>query len=490
MLEWTILDRRKLLKLCETAKLKMGEKYCLAYHPSQAYRDLQEMGGVRLKELKDHTNDAGGAWGADTWACLVKDDVDEFDETETNSGLDNTKSKRAILIPVSVFSSAQIIKICDYLGQNDDYRRFGADEETPSGVEDGIRNLPQIPGSQELSIQLSSIEHPDDTATEEIVEDDIEFDDLPPHHDTFIDGEARPSMLRPNLSKNMLNGSRQREITELNKSGTIYFICDCGYSSANKSATSRHKCRSGDSVMFQCQECTKVCKNPGSLKRHVTSKHKNSSRDCTDIDDSSTLNTVEVNQSNETTVELGSETSYKCDICGKTLKSSANLTKHMERVHGNGTIDNGSLSHSNVVQLQKNSLNDGANEQVSNSQEKQADKSKESNVQCNLCGKTLKSIANLSKHKERVHKVTLEDGQPISKSSSKTPLSVSNIERLLDVSDKTGNDGNDESNESNKLGHPEAVAGVSGQGRVTRGQQLVGGRRRSLSLLKHKGRKR
>ena len=118
--------------------------------------------------------------GVDTWACLVKDDVDEFDETETNSGLDNTKSKRAILIPVSVFSSAQIIKICDYLGQNDDYRRFGADEETPSGVEDGIRNSTQILGSQELSIQLSSIEHPDDTATEEIVEDDIEFDDLPP----------------------------------------------------------------------------------------------------------------------------------------------------------------------------------------------------------------------------------------------------------------------------------------------------------------------
>ena len=188
LLEWTILERRKLLKLCETAKLKSGEKYCLAYHPSQAFRDLQEMGGVRLKDLKDNTNAIGGAWCADTWACLVRDDVDsEFDQTESNSGLDNTKSKRAILIPVSAFTSAQIIKICDYLGQNDDYRRFGADEETPSGVEYGFRNSTQITGSQELSLQLSRTEEPvGDAAAEGPAEEMIEFDDLQPQNDTFF----------------------------------------------------------------------------------------------------------------------------------------------------------------------------------------------------------------------------------------------------------------------------------------------------------------
>ena len=100
-----------------------------------------------------------------------------------------------------MFSSTQIIKICDYLGQNDDYRRFGADKETLSGEEDGIRNSTHIPGCQELSIQLSLIEHPDETATEEIVEDDIEFNDLPPHYDTFIDGEARRRMLRGQISQ-------------------------------------------------------------------------------------------------------------------------------------------------------------------------------------------------------------------------------------------------------------------------------------------------
>ena len=58
-LDWSILQRRKLIKLMETSKLKEGEKYCLALHPSQNYRDLQEMGGVRWEDLKDHTNAVG-----------------------------------------------------------------------------------------------------------------------------------------------------------------------------------------------------------------------------------------------------------------------------------------------------------------------------------------------------------------------------------------------------------------------------------------------
>ena len=69
-LDWTVLERRKLLKICETAKLSNGDKYCLAFHPSQAYRDLQDRGGVKLKDLKDHNNAVGGSWGTDAWACL------------------------------------------------------------------------------------------------------------------------------------------------------------------------------------------------------------------------------------------------------------------------------------------------------------------------------------------------------------------------------------------------------------------------------------
>ena len=94
----------------------------IAWHFMQAVpnRDFQELGGVILKDLKDQTNGTGGAWGSNTWANLVKDDVDEeFGEDEIHSGLEETKSKRAILIPLKVFTSAQIIKICENLGQID-----------------------------------------------------------------------------------------------------------------------------------------------------------------------------------------------------------------------------------------------------------------------------------------------------------------------------------------------------------------------------------
>ena len=52
--DWSILDRKKILKICETKKLKNGEKYCLAFHPSSRYVDFQEMGGIKLKDLKSH----------------------------------------------------------------------------------------------------------------------------------------------------------------------------------------------------------------------------------------------------------------------------------------------------------------------------------------------------------------------------------------------------------------------------------------------------
>ena len=45
-MEWSLLERRKLMKLMETAQLKTGEKYCLAYHPSRSIQDLQDLGGV------------------------------------------------------------------------------------------------------------------------------------------------------------------------------------------------------------------------------------------------------------------------------------------------------------------------------------------------------------------------------------------------------------------------------------------------------------
>ena len=105
------------MKLMETVKLKKGEKYCLAYHPSRSIQDLQELDGVSLKDLKERTNAVVGCLDSDSWALLVRDDIDIDLETTSDdakeSGLENTQSKIPILIPVSVFSSTQIMRICD-----------------------------------------------------------------------------------------------------------------------------------------------------------------------------------------------------------------------------------------------------------------------------------------------------------------------------------------------------------------------------------------
>ena len=37
MLVWSLVERRKILKICETKKLKNGQLYCLAFHPSPRY---------------------------------------------------------------------------------------------------------------------------------------------------------------------------------------------------------------------------------------------------------------------------------------------------------------------------------------------------------------------------------------------------------------------------------------------------------------------
>ena len=177
------------------------------------------MGGVRLKDLKDHTNSVGGSWGNDSWACLVRDDVDiDFETTADNevgqSGLDNTQSKRALLIPVSVFSSTQIIRLCDFLGQNDDYKRYGADEETPSGVEEfsGYRNSTQLPGSQGLRLHVSSIEQVEE-------EEGIQFDNLTrPEESEFSDQSAEEA--------NALTGIEVgEEIENISKDLISYALC-------------------------------------------------------------------------------------------------------------------------------------------------------------------------------------------------------------------------------------------------------------------------
>ena len=120
MVDWSILERGKILKICETSKMKNGQKYCLAFHASQRHADIQELGGVSLKDLRAHTNAVGGAWGEDTYAALVKDDCEEVLEApeEECSGLDDTTPKRALSISLGVFTSSHIMKIATATGMS------------------------------------------------------------------------------------------------------------------------------------------------------------------------------------------------------------------------------------------------------------------------------------------------------------------------------------------------------------------------------------
>ena len=67
------------MKFMVTAKLKTREKYCFVFHPS--IKDLQDLGGVSLKELKEHANAVGGYQGSDSRFLLVRDNVDLVIET-------------------------------------------------------------------------------------------------------------------------------------------------------------------------------------------------------------------------------------------------------------------------------------------------------------------------------------------------------------------------------------------------------------------------
>ena len=119
--------------------------------------DFQEMRGVKMKDLQTHTNAVGEKQGDDTWAALVRDNCEEaFNTSEDGAAsFDDTQPKRAILIPLSVFPSNQIMKIANLLGQSKDYKKFGADEETPSAAKE-IRNSTQRTGTS-LNLVISDV---------------------------------------------------------------------------------------------------------------------------------------------------------------------------------------------------------------------------------------------------------------------------------------------------------------------------------------------
>ena len=294
---------------------------------SPRHVDFQEMGGIRLKDLKTHTNSVGGAWGEDTWAAMVKDSCEAVLDT-TDDNLEETQAKRALLIPLSAFTSTHIIKIATATGQTEDFKKYGVDEETPSGCEDP-KNSTQRSGGSSYNLVLpdvSSIQSPqaNDEESEGInfdvlerpssldimqessdgaefgaeeshegtefeadgTHDETEFGGDESNENTlteetededgmlFLDAHTPRTHRRAHLGKTLKASSRN--ITVVESGNNTFFVCPCGFSSTNRSGSSRHKCRSPvEGVTFACKECNKICKNAGSLKRHTMSMHKN-----------------------------------------------------------------------------------------------------------------------------------------------------------------------------------------------------------------------
>jgi hypothetical protein len=315
------------------------------------YVDFQEMGGVKLKDLKTHTNAVGGAWGDDTWAALVRDNCEAILDTteDAAAGYDDTHAKRALLIPISAFTSTQIMKIATLTGQTEDYKKFGVDEETPSGVED-IRNSTQQSGSSYSLVlsDVSSIQTPEEVdgldivfdellrpSLENVLEDTRENDEIDDEEEVTINTTVAEeescgdyinfSTNKPRLSKTMKAGNPTRNITIVESQDKTFFVCPCGFSSTNKSGSSRHKCRKEADVAFKCKDCDKVCKNPGSLKRHTQYVHRRQSVSLPAGAGHSEICPV-INQSR---VSL-----HECALCGKILATKKNLQSHIDKIHG------------------------------------------------------------------------------------------------------------------------------------------------------------
>ena len=175
------------------------------------------MGGVKLKDLKTHTNAVGGAWGDDTWAALVKDNYETVLESSSGQAeerQEETRPKRALLIPLSTFTSAQIIKIATMTGQTDHYKKFGADEETPSGVEDDVRNSTQRSETESYNLVLSDVSRIPNRE-----EESIEFEELGmPGSTDFLkdDNEHQEMELTDIIRRTMVEPEPEKNSTEVN----------------------------------------------------------------------------------------------------------------------------------------------------------------------------------------------------------------------------------------------------------------------------------
>ena len=142
-----------------------------------------------------------------------------------------------------------------------------------------------------------------------------------------------------------------------------------------------------------CEICQKTLLNESNLKKHMERMH------AQEVQHASSSTTVSLDNppstaNASTTAKNTSDNS--CGICGKTLMNESNLKKHMDRVHSSNREKVNStkaLSQTKIRSLLDQTVDES--ESTTNTSMP--------NLSCTICNKTLKTKANLEKHMAQVH---------------------------------------------------------------------------------------
>ena len=135
-----------------------------------------------------------------------------------------------------------------------------------------------------------------------------------------------------NSTFNSTTGGRK-----INMINNIY-VCECGSSSTSFSGAQRHKCLK-EKPLFKCPLCAKSCNNPGSLKLHISHKHKDTSAtsaestSMTVVEEQSTESTSMTVAEEQSTASKGGKPLHKCQYCSKVCKNAGGLQVHINSKH-------------------------------------------------------------------------------------------------------------------------------------------------------------
>ena len=151
----------------------------------------------------------------------------------------------------------------------------------------------------------------------ELDEDEVESDASETEFEEEDDMDFTCLSKKGAVATTTSNVRQERNITQVERNEKTFFVCPCGFSSTNKSGSSRHKCRDPmTSIEYECSQCEKKCKNPGSLSRHIKSVHKRQS--------------VSLPTGNISVTEVNKRI---CNFCGKVLASARNVKNRIARFH-------------------------------------------------------------------------------------------------------------------------------------------------------------